>query len=371
MISYLDRDLVRNFLISFIAIVAFVKVGFFVSVLLEKYQYVFGGGDSKAAWVLLYYLFSIPRQFSFTIPIGTAVSILYVFTIKARNNEILAALAGGISPIRLAAPLIVLGFLFSLSGFLVSEFVANPSDTLAARIERRNILEKPEGTSQTNVFQKGEGSRFYNILTFDPSNDTMDGPVIVEMRPDYSSIAWRLEAQSAINNGSDLESEWFFYQATLRHYDSSGAQTSYAAAERMSEKQLPAGIEVGLNRYLKERLQPARMGALELLEYIELFERQSKPTYNLRTYLHFNIAIPLGALVLTILMCGHILRPSATGYMVGFGGGLVLMGLYYLTIIGGFQLSKRGVIDPALCAWIPTVLFGVLGVALLNRTRAI
>ncbi|MCC5875948.1 MAG: hypothetical protein JJU11_06990, partial [Candidatus Sumerlaeia bacterium] len=87
MIPYIDRDILKNFFATLFVLLAFIQIGFFVAVLLQFHGFIFGGEESKLGWVIMYYIFTIPRQVAYTFPVCTAMSILWVFSVKARTNE--------------------------------------------------------------------------------------------------------------------------------------------------------------------------------------------------------------------------------------------------------------------------------------------
>lgn len=372
MIPYLDRDLIRAFLLTFLTIAAFVQVGYFVSVLLEQSDYLFGAGESKLGWVLLFYVTTIPRQAAFTIPVATAVSVLWIYTTKARNNEILAYLVGGVSPVRLAMPMIVTGAVLSLLCYLAIELVANPADQYAYKIERINIQGRSQETltRETNVFQKGRGNRFYNIRTFDPSQERMELPVIIDMGTDWNIPDWRLDAREAERVTSGEDFEWVFDDAVFRRWDEDGNLVEFRQEARLSESSIDVQLEDELTRYLRQRFKPSQMGTAELIEYIDLFKQQGKSTHVLESYLHFTFSIALGSLILTMMMCGHILRPSSAGVIVGFGGGLIIIAGYFIVLITCRQMAIAGTIPPPIAIHFPNALGFVVGVLLLRRYRA-
>ncbi len=373
MIPYVDRDLIRSFFVAFIMLLIFVQVGYLVSVLLEKNQYVLGDGGQKFGWLMLYYLFSIPRQVSYAIPVGTAACILWVFTVKARNNEVLAYMSGGVSPLRLAMPLLVLAGIFSVLCYLTIEFLAGPGEEASRRIERIQLQERSLETltREQNVFQRGLGDRFYNIIGFDPATERMEQPVIFQMGDNVRDMRWRLDAHYAERiEEEDGDSYWVFHNAHFRRYAPDGTVTSYNWAEQLREGDEPElQLEEDLTRYLQQRFRPSAMGFNELREYINIFELQGKPTHVLRTYMHVNFSVALGSIVLALLMCGHILRPSSTGVLIGFGGGLAYIFAYYLLVIMGRQMSMAGIVDPLLAAYGPNLLFALMGFYLLRSYR--
>lgn len=373
MIPYIDRDILRNLLVTLGALLLFLQIGFLVSELLKFARYIFGEGESRLGWVLLYYVFTIPRQIGYTVPVCMAVSVLWVLRQKARQNELLAYLVGGVSPLRIARPLLAAGLVLSVISFIVLDQLATQSDRVAERIRRINIEARSLETltRETNVFQKGLGNRFYNIQTFDPVMGIMVEPIIIDMRDGWEEVSWSLSAAKAEVKKHDGREQWVFANAVIRRYTPEGSLASYEEHEVLPESSLNPPIEEQLKQLLRQRWRPAQMTTSELAEYMSLFRLQGKPTYELATYLHFNIAIPFGCLVLALLMSGHMLRPSATGIVVGFGGGLVLIGLYYGLLVIMREMSKAGTLDPLFGAHAVNLLFLAIGFWLLNRNRAL
>lgn len=373
MLAYLDRDLVRSFMMTFVALLALVQVGYLVSVLLQMSPYLFGGEDSKLGYVLLYYISSVPRQTSYTIPVATAITVLWVYTMKARQNEVLAFLAGGVSPLRLAAPMITVGLVFSLATFLIIETMANAGDRYAEKLERVNIQGRDEEslTRESNAFQKGQENRFYNIRRFNPVTETMVLPIIIDTGDDWTSPDWKLEAKTGqrVAPEGGGRPEWVFQDVIFRRWNEAGDLVEYREHEVLRESEMDVPLEEELTPYLRQRFRPAQMGTLELHEWIGLFKDQRKDYTELQTYFYFNFAVPLGSLILTILMCGHILRPTSTGVIVGFGGGLILIALYYVVLVACRQVAMSGALHPAIGAFTPNVIFLVLGGYLIARTR--
>jgi len=372
MLTYLDRDLIRSFLIAFLVFMIFIQLGLFVSVLLDQFKYIFGEGESKLKWVLLYFVLGLPRHLAHTIPVATAVTLLLVYTVKARQNEILAYLVGGVSPARLAAPLLVCALILSGVAYATTELVANDADAAAERIRKVHIEGRSMEaiTREKNVFQKGQGGRFYNVRSFRPLEKKMDLPIIFQLSEDWGTTKWRLDAQGAELVETPQGEQWRFRGVIYREFDKYGNVTSFVEkTEALETEVLPERLEAELGRYLQQRFRPSQMNSAELLEYIDLFRLQGKPTYELATHLHFNMALPLGCLVLACLMVGHILRPASTGVLVGFGGGLIFVALYYTILIAAREMSKSGAIWPPLGAHGVNVLFLVVALVMLNRNR--
>lgn len=371
MIPYLDRDLVRTFLFVFLGLMVFVQVGIFISFLLNMYSDVFAGEGNKVGWLLLYFILSMPRQIAITIPVVCSIGILWVYTTKARHNEILAYMVAGISPYRLAAPLLIVAGILSVGAYSITELLANDGDAAAERVKRVQIEGRSLDTitRERNVFQKGQQDRFYNIHGFQPMQGKMEMPVIFEMDEEWKHPKWRLEADSAELQETD---RWVFTNAVYRQFNEKGEVTEFRRAARAVDVDiLPVPLEGELTRYLKQRIRPSQMNFMELRDYIQLERLRNRPTYVYQTHMHFNIGIALGCFVMACLMIGHILRPSASTALIGFGGGLVLIGSYYGILLFARQAAMTGAIDPALGAYGTNLIFMLLAAFLLGRKRAL
>lgn len=374
MIPYIDRDIIKNFLVTLVALLAFLQIGFIVSVLLQFLNFIFGEEESKLGWVILYYIFTIPRQVAYTFPVCSAMAILWVFTIKARQNELLAYLSGGVSPLRIARPVIILGFFLSISSYVIIDQLATNADRVAERIRRIQIESRSVETltRERNVFQKGLGDRFYSIPAFDPELGTMNEPNLAVMREGWDTLDWSLSASRAeYTTADDGSRQWVFYGAVVRHYDEEGSLASFDRSTILWESELQRPIEKQLTEVLRQRWRPDQMSAMELISYMDLFRLQGRPTYELSTFFHFNLAIPFGCLVLAVLMCGHILRPASAGAILGFGGGMALMAFYFGVLVFARTMAKDGFVSAPLTAHGVNALFLLFGIWMLRRNRAL
>jgi lipopolysaccharide export system permease protein len=114
---------------------------------------------------------------------------------------------------------------------------------------------------------------------------------------------------------------------------------------------------------------PEDMNYAELGRFIRAMERSGADVNTLRVTRMLKIAIPVTCVI--ILLFGAPLATSTQRGGAAFGVGLSLgTTIVFLVLI---QLTKaiggKGLIPPEFAAWIPSLLFGVVGGWLLVRTR--
>ena len=118
-------EVIPNF---FIGTLLYVAIFLVQRVLVQPYLSVLPG-SSFVPWLL----YQIPAFALQAFPIAAVFAVLLAFGRLARENELLAAAAGGISLARAVRPVLIFGALLAVAGFLIAEFVAPRANELTAR----------------------------------------------------------------------------------------------------------------------------------------------------------------------------------------------------------------------------------------------
>ena len=114
---------------------------------------------------------------------------------------------------------------------------------------------------------------------------------------------------------------------------------------------------------------PEEMGWSDLGAFIVAMERSGSDVNKLRTARMLKLAIPVTCII--IMMFGAPLATSnqrggaAFGAAVSLGTTVVFLMLLQLTQ----AIGDKGIVQPELAAWLPGILFGLIGAVLLARVR--
>ena len=73
------------------------------------------------------------------------------------------------------------------------------------------------------------------------------------------------------------------------------------------------------------------------------------------------ISLPVTCLVFGAFAIPLSLRPQRTSTSIGFGLSLLLILLYYILMTVGQTLGESGKLAPWLAAWLPNIVFAVVG----------
>ena len=114
---------------------------------------------------------------------------------------------------------------------------------------------------------------------------------------------------------------------------------------------------------------PAEMDYAELGRFIRAMERSGTDVNVLRVERMLKIAIPVTSLV--ILLFGAPLATSTQrgGTAYGVGVSLATTVIFLMLIQLTKAIGGKGLIPPELAAWLPSILFGVIGLTLFSRVR--
>src|SRR5579864_18503 len=140
--------------------------------------------------ILSYHFFLTPRLIYDFTPIGVLASILVVFAILSKHNEITAFKACGISAHRLTAPILAACLCLSGGLFAFDHFWVPEADRLQDRL--RSVIKGKAPQTYLHPERKWintEHNRIYYYEYFDPGSRVMSGVNIYEIDP----IVFRLK----------------------------------------------------------------------------------------------------------------------------------------------------------------------------------
>lgn len=364
-----DRELIGDMLKAFAGLLMMILVIFFVEAFLSQYAEIFGSHPNGVYLGFLYWLTSLPGDLVDSFAILTAASVIWVVQKKARQNEILAYMAGGISPARLATPLLAGSMLVASGALALNYWVVPRSEMAAWQIDRvLNGRTRESVTRNQNIYQRGAERRFFVIDSYDSSTESMANPTIIDLFDDVNRPRWIMRAEEGRLVETADGPVWEFTNATVRRWTSDGTVAGFENVALLRDTEFDRRLEPRLNLFLRNLKDPTKMSFGELRETISVLDAQGKDVSLLVQDLHAKIALPLAGLFLTLVLCGHILRPEAQSVLVGLGGGLLWIVGYYGLFLSIREVARIADLPmPWIAAWAANGIYAVAGVVLLAR----
>jgi len=365
-LKILDRYLASYFGRMFLGVLLACAMLLVLTEVLDNFQDI-ANNECPLDKALLYFAAFLPYRLVQVLPLVSIVTVLFSIGILAHNREMLAITAAGLSPTRVAGPCIVAGAVISLAGLAVAELVVPHTETVARDIRKIYIEDNPARVLQTDVFSKGEGSRFYLLREFDSRKNEMLLPTVMDVSPETGRPVYRLTASRALleeEATSQGQTLWVFDDAVEMRFNAKGALIETV---RHAEP-LRVAMEKDLHDYLASKRKPEEMGALELAGYIGMLEAHGEEAGLYRTDLWLKMLFPFASLLFVVSGFAFAMRAQVGSMVLGFAQGILFALCFYAFIALTQAMGHRGVLPPWLAVLVPMAVGGWLAVRLLRRS---
>jgi lipopolysaccharide export system permease protein len=306
----------------------------------------------------LSYLYGVPETMFQVLP--AAVLFATVFTVSSftRYSEITAAKASGISFHRFIRPL-TLGAVFAMCiGFSLNVIIPPLNQ------RKLNLLQESKfrdtGERYNFAFATGDG-RIYKVGALHASRNLMEnleverlgtGPAL----PTTFAVAERAEFRD--------DRHWMLMKGNLHVVPNRTVNFVFTYDSLLDKSFTERPLE--LNAATKA---PADMGWTELGRYIRALQRSGTDVNPLKVERMLKLAIPVTCVIILLFAAPLATSTQRGGAAWGIGVSLLttVVFLVLVNLMRGF--GGKGIISPDLAAWVPSLIFGVVGATLLWRVR--
>jgi lipopolysaccharide export system permease protein len=321
---------------------------------LDKYL----GQHLSVGRIALSYVYWLPDSMFMVLPAAVLFATVFAIGSLTRHSEITAAKASGISFYRFIAPIFAGAIIATILGLILGELapITNKKRLDILDANRVNV-----GNDRYNFAYAADGGRVYKVGALHVLQPSIEG-IVIERKgngPEYPSYVvtasgaqyrpakgWVLQKGALHVIPDSLHNMTFTFDSLVdRHFTEPPKQLTLA------------------------QKAPTDMGFRELGRFITSMERSGAEVNELRVERMLKIAIPVTCIV--ILLFGAPLATSTQRGGAAYGIGLSLATtVIFLMLI---QLTKgiggKGMIPADLAAWLPSIIFGVVGVILFARVR--
>jgi LPS export ABC transporter permease LptG/LPS export ABC transporter permease LptF len=357
--GYVLNGFLFYFAILLVALVALIEVFTFFELLGDMVK-----NDITMTTMLDYLWHLAPSLIYQLTPIGTLAASLICFTILTKYNEVTAFKAAGVSVHRLAAPvvfasLLISGLLFAFDHYYI------PAANRRQEMLRAEIKKKPVATYRRPDRQwvYGQGSRIYNFLHLDPKHAIMSKVNVFELDPRTFHVVHQITADRAQWN--DRLHKWVFENGVSQETIPTGynyKQFYNATATFPELTETPSW-------FVKEEKEYKEMNFEELGGYIGELQSSGLDTTPLRVQYYKKFAVPLFALIMTILSIPFAFVAGNRGAMRGVFVAFCIAIAYWTVGTVFEQVGDLNQLPAAMAAWAPDVIFSLGGMYFMARMK--
>ena len=343
----LDRYVVRQLFPAWLwCLLVFVFLGSFVDL--------FGRLDEivryhvTAAQVVQYYLNFIPIIAVQASPLALLLASAFITMRLCRHQELLAMAASGTSLVRAAIPVAFVGWVASLTMFVVSNRIVPNATRVYERMRMEVFRSETEGDVIENVAMMDQENRLYYARKLSPSQLELRDLTILEH--DATNHPMRsLYADRAIWT----KHGWLMLFGTVYHMGPEGKVEG--EPERFQERllQFPVTIE----SFLEPEARPETMRYSQLRRLIlRMRENKVGDTRRYRVDLAGKVTLPIMSLLIALIGFAGSTQLQTRGNLRGLGVSLGWGMLYYVSVAASHALTKAWPIIPiALGVWAPHI----------------
>ena len=361
LVPVVDRYVLRTFLFYLaIFLVAFIAVWYIFS-FFELLNDMLTRDKIGSFVPYLYYL--TPFLVYNTAPLAVMVATLVCLGILARQHELTAFRACGVSLYRLALPILLVAA--GLSGGL---FALEESYLPAANQRQDALRDEIKGRPPRTYLRPdrqwtfGLRDRIFYHRAFDSRTKQFLGISVYDFRREPFELSRHLHAEQA--RWDAATGTWMFINGWVRSLNGIRTQDF----EVFQERAFP-GVRESPDYFLKRDRHDQQMDIAQLRAYIQDLTQSGFDTIRLQVRMHKKLAFPLFAFSMALLAIPFAMQTGGRGTMWPVCLGLALIVAYYASNALAEQLGQAGQLQPSVAAWSPCLLFAISGTYLMLRVR--
>jgi lipopolysaccharide export system permease protein len=307
--------------------------------------------------MLAYFFYKIPYITVQMVPVAALISVIVMFALMKKRNEIIALKACGMSIFMLLRHAVVASMGLAVAVFLFSELVVPYASSRSQAIwnQEVNKLEQDRDYGRDNIWYRG-GKSIYWIRHFDAARMIMEDPVFYFFDNSFRLIK-RIQGRRAVW----VEDKWRVEKGVIQKALKGGAY-DFVTFEEMHLR-LPENPKA----FLRPVKRPEEMSYWQLKRYAERVRLEGYDATRYLVDMNIKLAFPLINLVMVLIGFPIALGKRRGGIplavSLGVGGCF-----FYLVNLGlARSLGLSGVLPAYLSAWLANLIFLLFGIYLVMR----
>ncbi len=309
--------------------------------------------------IALAYLYGVPDTMFLVLPAAVLFATVFAVGGFTRHSEITAAKASGISFYRFIMPMALGAMMATTLGLLIG---AVSPYTNARRVELLKERQFTNRSTRFNFTYAAEGARVYTVGGADVEHRSIESLVIERKGKDARYPTYFISAQ---HGKYDARRGYWTLGSGVMHILPTDSMNVSIAFDSLRDRRMTEEPRA----LMASSKVPDEMTFTELGTFISALERSGSDVGALKVGRMLKIAIPVTCVI--IMLFGAPLATSTQRGGTAFGVGISLgTTVIFLMLVQLTQaIGSKGLVPPNLAAWLPGIVFGLVGVGLLARVR--
>jgi len=374
-VKILDRYIMASIAGTFLFSIAMFMGLLLAMDLMKKLVELIAEQGVPATIALKIFAYRIPGMLVYAFPMSVLLSILLVFNRMSSESEMVAIRAAGISFARIVVPALLFALVVTGLTYMISDFFVPTAGKRAAELTAEALVKRTSSKPVAFPHVRDDGRILYTVFAanLDMKRNEMHGVVLEMYRNGEPSV--RVYARLA--KWLPREGRWEFLppysvkSVDLQHNDSITIEpltansrvdiVSYVLRLKESPFELAAG------KKQSEEFTSPELRAF--VEHLQAIGGNPDQLGKARMWLVQRFATPFTCLVFALIGAPLGLRHHRTSNAMGLGISLLVIFAYYFFSVYLNTFGETDKMSPALAAWLPNILGGLLGVVLIYRAN--
>jgi lipopolysaccharide export system permease protein len=361
-ISILDRYLFREFTGPFFLAVGGFALIAVVDILFYLVELAVISGVSFYT-VLRLLLYKLPGVMVLFFPMAVLFAVMLLLVRMAKDNELTVLRASGVNLLRIVFPVALLALSTTFLSYATNEKLVPWTNRASEELIRYEVRKRPPPDIVENTVFKDADDRFFYVRKVDNKMGTMQDILIFEQTSRFPRIITADEARWA-------DKKWVLMNGSVKELNREGDVDFVDAFSEMV-----IHVDADVRNYM-HRKTAREMDSKELKDKISTRKKGGLSVRNLKVEYHMKKSVPGACFVFGIIgiaFCLNFVRSGKDWWGVIFAicVSVLSVGLYFFVMAVFRALAKDGSISAFWGAWIPNILYLVLGTFMIFYKRVL
>jgi lipopolysaccharide export system permease protein len=293
------------------------------------------------------------------LPPATLISVIIMFSLLKKRNEITAMKACGIDIFKISLSIIIASSFVGLAVFLISETVVPYASTRSNEIWNIKVKRgDPARFYGQNQIWYRTSDAIYWIRNFDNEKMVMTKPTFYFFDKSFHLVK-RIDGRKGVWTGD----RWKIVEGIIQEATDKGGY------DIKKFKDMYLNLPETPQSFMRGVKKPEEMNYWQLKRYSNKVLREGYDNKEYLVDMNIKIAFPFVNLVLAIFGISISLRQKKGGTPLAVSLGMCICFLY-LTILGfARSLGLSGVLPPIISAWLANLVFLLFGIYFMMRVE--
>jgi len=308
--------------------------------------------------MIFFFALNIPFIVAQIIPICILMSVLIVFSLMARGNELTALKSSGIRIYYLLKPVFIIGCILGVLLFVLSDVIVPITMGKSNQIWFKEVRREPTViTKEKNIWIKGNRS-ITHVKYFNPKNKTINGITFYKFDENFRLIR-RIDAKKGVFD----KGAWMLHELMEQILDKKKGNYNITFHKNKTEQ-----LDLLPENLITVAKKSEEMTFKELLAYIKKVEAEGYDATVYKVDLYAKIAFPFICVIMCMVGTGLAARGTVgEGMPVVISYGIGTAFIYWIFYSFCLSLGYGEILPPGIAAWSANLAFFSFGaLTLLN-----